>query len=292
MPIDMELTNNNSLFNLLYYISRSSTKSITLSTNSSKSFGALYYVVYRCQKIVWAGVAHQQAYVSLTMNITSRSNVKFRHESAGHWVLNWWRHCCCRGWITVICHLRFPSVQHPTAPCTRFRIQLPVWSSTFVAPTTSLTRLHVFMGSVSLTTPSVSVSRWRHGFSFNLYGLPPSYLHGFVPSMAGHPGMCSASLQRLIVSRTRVISVVTGLFQLLVPSCGTIYRHLWPLLQSSTYSATDWIYLFKFSCPGIVIQTLVSDYSYKMSKQLKCRKLYKDRFDSQFLFDFRWLSES
>jgi hypothetical protein len=95
--------------------------------------------------------------------------VECKISSRIRWSLSpWWRHCCCRGWITVICHLRFPSVQHPTAPCRRFRIQLPVWSSTFVAPTTSLTRLHVFMGSVSLTTPSVSVSRWRHGFSFNL----------------------------------------------------------------------------------------------------------------------------
>jgi hypothetical protein len=40
----------------------------------------------------------------------------------------------------------------------RSRMQLPVWSSTFVAPTTSPTRLFVYTGCVLL---SVSVSRWR-----------------------------------------------------------------------------------------------------------------------------------
>jgi hypothetical protein len=41
----------------------------------------------------------------------------------------------------------------------------------------------------------------------SIHGLPPSYLHGFVPYQAERPGLRSASSQRLIVPRTRLSSV-------------------------------------------------------------------------------------
>ena len=56
-------------------------------------------------------------------------------------------------------------------------MELPVWSSTFVAPTTSPMRLFVYvLLSVIVSTLKMAVMAFR-----SIHGLPPSYLQLFVP---------------------------------------------------------------------------------------------------------------
>jgi hypothetical protein len=101
-----------------------------------------------------------------------------------------------------LCPLRSSGVQHPTAPDGQnaaARLVFNIRRSDHV--TDALIYLH-WLRVAERIRFKMAVMAYR-----SIHGLPPYYLHGFLPYQAGSLGFRSASSQRLIVPRTRLSSV-------------------------------------------------------------------------------------